>query len=102
MTARIQHFLTQRNKLCESPITQKQKSSIDFVPDFVFDAFDVAAAESFDLAAQFEISLDLSIVQNTEAVDNGRVPTDHVQDQIRVQIEIFLMANSNDNRISTL
>ena len=36
----------------------------------VFDAFDVAAAQAFDLAAQFKVVLDFGIAQDAEAVDD--------------------------------
>jgi len=48
----------------------------------VLDAFYVAAAETLHLAAEFEIALDLFVVEDTEAIDDSHRATDHFDDFI--------------------
>ena len=61
-------------------------------PDFVFDPLHVAAAESLDFAAQLEVAADLIVIQDTEAIDDGRRPSDHGYQCIGIERQKLLVA----------
>ena len=70
--------------------------------DGVFDAFDVASAETLYFAALFKIALDLFVVKNAETVDDGDGAADHGDHSIGIKGEVGLVADGEDDGIDAL
>ena len=67
--------------------------------DGVFDAFDVAAAQAFDFAAQFEVAADGGVVEDAEAVDDGHGAAGLGDDGVGVEVEVGLVAHRQDDGV---
>jgi hypothetical protein len=52
--------------------------------NLVFDSLDMPASQAFDFAAELKISANGPIIQQPEAVDDGRRTPDHLDDIIGV------------------
>ena len=60
------------------------------VPDLVFDPFYVPAAQALDLAAEFEVALDLFVIEDAEAVDDRDGAAGHPDDLRGVELHVGL------------
>ena len=67
--------------------------------DGVFDAFDVAAAQAFHLAAQLEVAADGGVVQDAEAVDDGHGAAGLGDDDVGIEVEVGLVAYRQDDGV---
>src|SRR5664280_3431833 len=68
----------------------------------VFDAFYVPPAETFHFAAEFEVPLDLFVVEDAEAVDDSHGAAGHLDDFIGVEGHVGLVADGEDDGIDAL
>lgn len=67
--------------------------------DMIFDPLDVPPAEPLHLAAQLEVSRDLLIVQDAEAIDDCYRPARGADDGIGIEVEVRLVAHSEDKGV---
>ena len=70
--------------------------------DAFLDPLDVAAPHALDFAAKLEVTADLPVVENTEAVHDGAGLPDPLHNLIRIQLEIRDVADGQDDGIHTL
>jgi len=69
---------------------------------FFLDAFDMAAAEALDLAAELEIAADRGVVEDAEAVDDGGGAAGHPDDVVRGELHVGVMPHGEDHRVGPL
>jgi hypothetical protein len=70
--------------------------------DGVLDAFDVAAAETLHLAAEFEVAFDLFVVEDAKADDDGDGSVGHGDHCIRFEGKVGLVADGQDGGVHAL
>lgn len=62
----------------------------------LFDPLEMAAAECLDFAAEFKVAMDIGIREDSEAVDHGQRPARPLDDLGRIELQILLVRNGQD------
>ena len=66
----------------------------------IFNPFDMSPAKPFYLTAKLEESSDLFIIEDSETVDDCCWGADHFYYGNRIEVQVVLMSNSQDDCIS--